>query len=177
MFTFLKYPVLALLFFIFAMFQVGFLPHIAIAGVVPNLVLLLFFAVVFHESSKRHLSTVDYAGIILLIVFAGFLLDVFASVYLGLSIASLLIMSIIMKWFLGALREMQHQYILVYFMLVFCAFFLGYAFFISILTQNAIFESSLYFEIAYNAALALVVFIIYKKVDDILAKGKQLQLL
>jgi rod shape-determining protein MreD len=78
---FIRPLVIVILLYLFALLQVSFLPHFAIAGQVPNLVFILFFILVFFEEDYLFW----YAAL------AGFLLDVFFFPHIGIAIAALYI--------------------------------------------------------------------------------------
>lgn len=172
----LRYPIIALLFFILALFQISFLAYFNIMGITPNLVFILFFILIFYECLKHTFFATEYFFVFSLIVLAGFLLDVFSYFYFGLSIISLLGVYLLVKLIIYFIRENQDKYFIIYFLAIFLLCFFIYNALLDILSNTYSFNKSISIELLYNLALACLGFYIYKKIDDLAKKGKQLSL-
>ena len=148
----LKYIIIALIFFVLALFQTSFLPYFNIAGTVPNLVFILFFILTFFDESGNY-----YEGFFLSII-AGFLLDVFSPSYFGISIVSLLIIYFTTKSINYFLKEREEKYIIIYFLLIFLLCFFVYHLFLYMFLDSIIFNENMTIEFLYNLGFALIGF-------------------
>lgn len=76
-------------FYFLVLFQISFLAHFPLLGLVPNLVLAIVLLLVFWEKKKTGRG--DKKNIALTAaVFAGFFLDIFSDAFIGFHILSLL---------------------------------------------------------------------------------------
>ncbi len=161
----LKYPITILLFWVFAVLQNSFLPYFNIFGQIPNLVFILFFILVFSENPQEH-----YYGFFLVIL-AGFLLDVFSSFYLGISIISLLVLYFLIKITNHFFQKSETKYAVFYFFSVFSLCFVLYYVLLYVLSllfhSGFIFTLDIVIGLIYNITVAWLVFFIYKKFINI----------
>ena len=173
---FVKYPLIAILFFFLALLQTSFLPHFSIMGAAPSLVFIFFFILVFNECLKRKFFNQEYYFALFLVVLAGLFLDIFSPFYFGLSIISLLGVYALVKTIMYFVREQRDRYFILYFIGIFSFCFLANVAFLNLVSNNFHFRKYLYIELAYNVALACVGFYIYKIIDNLVHRGKQLRL-
>jgi len=82
-----------ILFYFLTLIQVSFMPHLAIYGIVFNLVLFVIVIWNILESSDKYFGL--YQAII-----AGFFLDIFSSHFIGYNIIILLLIAFLLKFFL-----------------------------------------------------------------------------
>lgn len=112
------------LFFTLAVFQTSFLSHIAVGIFVPNLVFILFFAVIFFQNGMHWFWGVAYA------VAAGLCIDLFSLAgnfpYIGPGIIACLASWTAILGLGYFLREHQDSYLIMYFCIVFLASFAAY---------------------------------------------------
>lgn len=150
----LKYPIIALSFFLLALIQNSFLAHVSIFGITPNLVFILFFLLLFFESIG------EYTVGIFSVVVAGFLLDVFLPFYFGANILSLLVVYVLFKITARFLKEMQGKYLFLYFTPIFLFFWVIYGGVFYLVTHFYHITFSLpphiFIGLAYNLAAALL---------------------
>ncbi len=155
----LKLLIVTTVFFLLGLFQSSFLPHVSIMGIIPNLVFILFFVLVFFEKSTAYHEGIFYT------VIAGLVTDIFSSSYFGPGILSLLVTYSAMKILFYLLEERRGKYLFFYFLIVFLVSFILYEILFSLfviiphgtftLRQNIIVEES------FNMAIALLVFYFY----------------
>jgi rod shape-determining protein MreD len=132
-------------------------------GVTPNLILILFFLLVFFEKPDIY-----YTGIFAAIA-AGLFLDILSVSYFGISIISLLFVTFFIKKFLYLLKEKKDRYPIIYFIPLFIISLIIYNLFLAVsmyfFGSNPMFNLSWYFlvEIVYNLIFAILGFYIYKK--------------
>ena len=167
---------LLILFYFFALLQGSFFIHFSLFGAVPNLVFALFFILAFFEGnsvrnqwgSQGH--TPHGYWIFIWAVVAGFFLDVLSYTYIGVSIATLVILGFLLKKTQSLLKNKADNYPFVYFLPLFLIFFTLYEF--SLMAFVHFFDSShaiisldfnFLTEIIYNGFIASVFFCIYKK--------------
>lgn len=165
----LKYLVITLLFYFFAVLQNSFFVHFNILGIAPNFVFILFFILIFFSSHKGLYSWED----LFYSVIAGFLLDVFYYSYFGVSFVLLSIIVVIIKKLLSSLKQRKDKHSIVYFIPLFSIFFTiydllsgAYFYFFSVPGSSAVsFDISWIFlvKIIYNFIFAVIGFYIYKK--------------
>ncbi|KKP54336.1 MAG: hypothetical protein UR46_C0024G0004 [Parcubacteria group bacterium GW2011_GWA1_33_6] len=161
-----KYPLIILLFFLFALLQVSFLPHFSIMGVVPNLVFILFFLFIFFERENQGGET------FFTVIIAGFFLDIFSTSFLGKSILLLLVMYLFLRAVTHFLKQKQGKYIIVYFMGLFSLCFVLYA-----LSMYSLFSISIFLHLICNLLFALIGFYVYKIIYKNSDANNQLKLL
>ncbi|MDO8486289.1 MAG: hypothetical protein Q7S77_01140 [Candidatus Staskawiczbacteria bacterium] len=160
----IKLLILFLLFGLFGILQTSFFIHFNIIGATLNLIFILFFLTVFFEEQKKYIQGIFSA------IVAGFFLDIFSSFYIGISIASLLVIAFAIKYIIYLLKKKRDRYPIVYFAPLFILFFIIYNLFLTITvyfssSPHIIPTLSLVFlvEIFYNLFFAILGFFIYKK--------------
>ena len=154
----LKYLVIILFFYFFAILQNSFLVHFNIFGITPNFILIFCFLLIFFSPYGRPAQGREnyfYA------IVAGFFLDVFSHSYFGVSIISLLITTFLLKKTLQLLWNKRDKYSVLYFIPLFAAYFM---------INNALLELSLFnwtfiIAIIYNLAFALIGFYVCLKLN------------
>jgi len=189
----LKFLIIALLFFVAALMQVSFLPHFNIMGVVPNLVFILFFILIFFgepadsDQGKQN----EYYDIFFLVIVAGFFSDIFLHSYFGLSIIALSVVYYFKKLAVYFMGEVKDKYFIFYFIPIFLACFtlndiILYLFsiFLSFFPRSETpfagqfnFGLVILISLIYNLIFACVGFYIHKKISDFVNKNRQLKLL
>ena len=160
-----KITVLILLFYFFAILQSSFFAHFALFGATPNLVFILFFLVCFFAKKSDNYLIIIFAAT------AGIFLDVFSYSYLGPSIALLLIIGFALKKAQSLLKNKEDRYPVVYFLPLFTIFLVAYDLLLGaslyFLDSNRLrmdFGVQTIFYVIYNAAVASLLFYIYKKI-------------
>ncbi len=160
-----KYIIITLLFFLFAVLQTSFLPYFNIAGSTPSLIFILFFILIFFE------TPLSSEGFFMAII-AGFFADIFLPSFFGLSIIAFLIIYLANKLAGHFLREGQEKYQIFYFIPVFLAGFAVYEF----LLNNFNFGEGVLLSLAYSLFFACIGFYICKKLIGKSAADNQLRL-
>ncbi len=158
----LKYPVLIVMFILGAIVQSSLWPYFAIAGVVPNLIFVLFFLIIFFEKKQEYILGFFMA------LLAGVLLDITMSLNFGVSIVSLLVIYIVYKMVSRFLKEAQGKNLVFYFAMVFSVAFLGY---------QAVAGASTIPGLAYSLVVAIAIFYLYKNFGAKKSDDNQLKLL
>jgi len=150
-----KALILIAVFYVSALLQSSFLVHFNIAGVIPNLILILVCLLSFFEKSGRRQGLFGA-------VLGGFFLDIFSSSFIGISIISLIIVSFFVRKSFGILKETYEKRPIIYFLPLFVISLIFYDLF---LFNYSIFQFNLSFfvEIIYNSIFALLFFYIFKK--------------
>ena len=97
--------ILILLIYFLVLFQQSFLPHFAVYGIIPNLVLVLVFA----------LNILDHKSGLILSFLAGLILDIYSGMPLGVSGLLFLIMAIFIKKSLKFFQKLNIFYLIVMF--------------------------------------------------------------
>lgn len=171
---FLKLAIIILVFFTLALLQTNFFPYFSILKTVPNLIFVLFFILIFFEKPGEY-----FQGIFSVII-AGFLMDATSLFYFGISIISLLIIYIFKNITFYFLKEIQYQYLILYFIPMFSiSFFLHNVIlylFSAIFNFSFNFELSILVSLAYSLIFALAGFYIQKYFSDKEVKDSQLKL-
>lgn len=148
----LKYLITIILFYFFAVLDNSLFAHFGLFGVVPNLVFILFYFLIFFEQKNNYYEIIFYSTI------AGFFLDLFSPIYFGTSIVAMIIISLFTKKAQKLLRGGQKDnYPLAYFLPLFFISLLAYY----LLLKGPTF--SLLAETLYNLFFATIIFGIYKK--------------
>jgi len=113
-----KELLLILLICFLVLFQQSFLPHFAIYGMIPNLVLVLVFV----------LNILDYKSGLVLSFGAGLILDIYSGMPLGVSGLLFLIMAILIKKSLKFFQKLNILYLIAMFSicLIFYNFLLSF---------------------------------------------------
>ena len=170
-----KFLIIALLFFFFSIFQNSFLPYFNIMGTSLNLVFILFFILIFFEDKYEYVQ-----GFFLAII-AGFFLDTFLPFYFGIAIGSLLLIYFLKKLITHFLKESQDKYPIFYFIPLFSTCFIAYSTLLYVssilLHLQFIFWANILMGLIYNLVFACAGFYIYKKVSNVFSKDRQLKLL
>lgn len=149
----IKYLFITLLFYFFAILQNSFLPHFSIFGIIPNIILIFYFLLIFFEKTdKFYLGTFGAFA-------AGFFLDILSHSFFGISIVLLLAMMVLIKKALQLLWNRTGEYSLLYFFPLFIVYIMFYNLFLSDFNASWI----LLVEVAYNLVFALLGFYIFKK--------------
>lgn len=151
-----KIFILFLVFYILTLLQDSFFVHFTILGQVPNLVLIVFFLLLFRNSSNTVIQPE--------IIFAGVLFDVFSCRIIGVSIACLLVGSILIKRILTNLKRTN----ILVFLLLFLVFQVLYYF--SLSTFDFFLEKSAFLkldrfllaQIGYNSIFAVFGFWLFQ---------------
>lgn len=164
----IKYLVITLLFYFFAVLQNSFFVHFNILGTAPNFVFILFFILIFFSPHKGLYSWED----LFYSVIAGFFLDVFYYSYFGVSFVLLSIIAVIIKKLLSSLKQRKDKYSIVYFIPLFFIFFVIYSvlsgiyfYFFSVSGSSIVsYVIGWIFlvKIIYNCIFAVIGFYIYK---------------
>ena len=161
-----RFLFLIIVFYLLALIQSSFLIHFSLFGVIPNFILILVCLLSFFSFSggNRDEKISLYSAFL-----GGFLLDIFSSSFLGLSIIVLLIISILIKKSLRVLREQTELYSIIYFILLFITSLIFYDLFLSIAfywLYSAPLQFNLWIiltKMIYNLIFALPAFFIFKK--------------
>src|SRR3989344_9054817 len=149
----LRLLVIFLLFSLLAILQTSFLTHFSIMGTSLNLIFILFYLVVFFESSQKYIQGIFSA------IMAGFFLDTLSLLYFGVSFIYLLIIVFILKYILYLLHKKKGEYQLIHFATLFVISFIIY----NLLHLMIFFSWIFLIEIIYNLFFAILGFYIYKK--------------
>lgn len=152
-----------LLFYFLALLQTSFIIHFTFWGIIPNFLFIVFFIYAFFVQKKPYLK------IILIGFLAGFLLDVFSVLSIGISISLLIILGFITKKTQLMLKEGEDNLPYGYFMTLFVVNFVVYClaiklcyYFIGINLLRSIFVYGFLLEIIYNAIFASIGFYMAK---------------
>ncbi len=193
----LKYPIIIVLFFLLALLQISFLPYFAITGVVPNLVFVLFFILIFfnpniHKNSTQQSGINEYYEAFFYIIIAGGMLDIFSALNFGTSILFLCVIyfliRIITSYFLkipaeetlkmpGEIGKTKTVHLLVYVSVIFLISLIVYDLLEYVFLDFPHFPSRpvFFIQLSYNLALAMVMVMIYQGITNH-PKKKQLTL-
>ena len=156
------------LFFIFAFLQISFFAYFSPFGMVPNLVFVFFFVLVFFSNKPKPVTN-DFF-IVFLAFLGGLVLDIFSYRKLGISIALLALIGFSMRKTQSSLKVSGDNHPISYFWTLFLVYFVIYEalmdvylyFFepaYSVFNFNWLFIANL----AYNLLFALLGFLVYKK--------------
>ena len=151
----IKYLLIIILFYLFAILQTSFFIYFTLFGSVPNLIFILFFILIFFSNKNSYYSAIFFA------ILAGLFLDIFSVSNLGISIIVLTAIGLIVKKILSLLKEQNEDYPFVYFFVLFLSSLIIY----NLLLQNFTIRLNLTFlpEIIYNSIIAILGFWICKK--------------
>lgn len=174
----IKYPIIAILFYLFAVLQNSFFAHFSLFGAVPNLVLIFFISFVFLEQKNSYYPVIFYA------ICAGLFLDFFSYTYFGVSMILLLALGLLIKKTQTLLQEKRdNKFPLMYFLPLFTVSLLIYDLLFSIFINSFRFEQILLnfnlsyaVEVIHNLLIAFVVFYILKKFFRFSFDNRQLSL-
>lgn len=145
----IKYLSITLLFYFFAILQNSFLAHFSIFGEAPNLILILYFLLIFFEEPDKYHMGIFGAFM------GGFFLDIFSHSYFGGSILYLLILMFLVKRALQLLWKKSGEFSIFYFLPLFAV----YSIFYNILFNAGLVllsRSFLNFNVNWTLAIALV---------------------
>jgi len=161
----IKYLIVVLIFYLFAILQSSFFAHFNLFGAVPNLVFIFFILLVFFERKRNIAAFVFYS------VAAGIFLDISSSSILGISVVFLLIVGSLLKIARSFFREGNDKYSFLYFLGLFLTSFLIYVFLTELYFYfskpfNALINLNwkIFADITYNLFFSVVFFLIYKKI-------------
>lgn len=175
--SWLKYLTFILLFFALGVLQNSLASFLNIAGAIPNLVFILFFAIIFFEGRN------NYALGFQTVIIAGFFLDIFLPFYFGTSIAILLLIFLLENLAIAFVKEGFGKFSIFSFASLFLVCFILYGAFLylfSLLFNSRlgfVFDYSMVANISYNLAVACVGFYIYRKFIKNIGAKNQLKLL
>jgi hypothetical protein len=177
----LKYIIIGVLFFVFAIIQSSFLPHLAIFNLVPNIVFIFFFILIFFEKNESQTSLWErWPAGIFLIVAGGWALDLFSPSRFGSAILSLLLIYAMVKITLHFLKERNDALSMVYFVTIFIISFMVYQVIFNLISgiSYGVITFNRYFlmSIFYNLAIALAGFFLYNYIVIGRPKNRQLNL-
>jgi len=159
------FPIIAIiLFYLLALLQNSFFIYFNLFGAIPNFIFVLFFIFVFFSKKNSYYSAIFYA------ILAGFFLDVFSSVNLGISVALLIIIGLLIKKIQSSLNEKENNYPFIYFLSLFLISILVYylslkacLFFLIPNIINIAIDQKLFAEIIYSLFFAIIGFLVCKK--------------
>ncbi len=170
----LKFPLIVLLFLCIGLLQASFLPYFNVVGVVPNLVFVMFFILVFFQKENAY-----YEGIFL-VVTAGFFLDVFSPFYFGATIMAFLVAYLAIKAMIYFLKERQRAYLLTYFVVIFLISLICYDASWYVLTNvgqlRFVVGATLAIQLCYNVIFAYIGFYIWTSLSGRVNHDRQLTL-
>ena len=167
---YLKYIAISLLFYLFAILQNSFFAHFLLFGGFLNLVFIFFFIFTFFKNKEINFDLLFYA------IAAGFFSDVFLDGFFGISIIAFLVISFLLKKVQGILASTQDAHPVVYFIPLFIVCFLCYKILAILFSLNLGFTLQIFWELIYNAVVATIVFLIFKKIGKAIAINRQLSL-
>lgn len=154
---------LIVIFYILTLLQTSFLVHFDIAGLTPNLILILVCLLNFFEKPK------EYWGIFGAIT-GGFFLNIFSNSFIGISIIILVFISLFIKKSFHFLRETYDKHPIIYFLplFIFSLFFYDllaalFSYFSNSFVFQFSFDLSFLINIIYNSIFVIPCFYIYKK--------------
>jgi rod shape-determining protein MreD len=154
----LKYFLITLLFFIFALLQISFLPYVSMADAMPNMIFVLFFILIFFSRKEPGVFTT---------VMAGFFLDLLLPSYFGISIIALLMIYFFQAAADHFFRKDQHEHLVYYFIAMFSASFILYHALLYVCSVIFNFEfyvgQNVIMGLVYNLVFAIIGFYIYIK--------------
>lgn len=151
----LKYLVIILFFYFFALLQFSFFVHFNILGATPNFVFIFFFILIFFSSKRLYsLENLFY------LICAGFFLDLFSYSHFGISFILLLIITFIFKKIFNSLRKRKNEHPIIYFIPLFAIFLI----ICQILSgpKESIISWTFLINIIYSSTFAVLEFFIYK---------------
>lgn len=172
-----KYPLLILALLLLGLLQSSFLAYFGIMGIVPNLIFIVFFTVIFFES-KHTYEFGFWAAII-----SGFFVDIVFGYYFGISIGVMLSIYLLHKTTVHFFKETRDRFSIFYFIPIFLAFLVIYhALLYVILTVlrmpiNMRLDVSFIVLLMYNLIFALAAFYLYRNLAGRKEDENQLTLL
>ena len=175
----LKYLIIILLFYFFAILQNSFFAHFNFMGAVPNLVFILFFTLIFFTQKRGFVEVIFYS-------FAGgFFLYIFSDVNFSASVILLLIIGLSEKNAQKLLRNKQNDdYPFIYFLPLFFVSILAYDLLSSFIINSLNFSWPVFnltwgfvSGIIYNLIIASIIFLAYKNFFSPAIDNRQLPLL
>lgn len=154
---------LIILFYFFAILQNSFLVHFSFYGALPNIILILFFCLVFF--GKRKMSETALSALL-----AGLSLDIFSSAHFGSSVIILLFAGFLLEKIIGSLNETKGSKPFIYFAPLFITFFAAYELLLQTyfwFFNSSPFANILSFQFAaviiYNLLVSCLFFYVFKK--------------
>lgn len=116
---FLRFFTIVILFFLFSLIQVSFLPYFGVTAASINLIFILFFILIFFDKNRE--------GFFVALI-AGFFVDVFLPSYFGISMVVLLIIYLIKEMIVHFLKESREKFSIIYFVVMFSSLLAAYYF-------------------------------------------------
>lgn len=160
----IKYLISIVAFYFLAVFQNSFFASFSQFGVTPNLVVVLFFILIFFEKGDKKYPIAFYAAS------AGFFLDIFSSEYFGISAVLLFIEGMAIKKIHFLLSEKNNKYSFAYFISLFFIFLIFYevfweVYFYALYRPEKLFNFSVKGSVnmIFNLLLASFIFMPYQK--------------
>jgi rod shape-determining protein MreD len=147
-----KHLTILILFYLLAILQNSFFVHFNLFGAKPNLVFILFFLLAFFSTQSGPIlnwETTFYA------ISAGLLLDFFSYTYFGVSIILFLLIGFVVKKVQTLLRNNRNNN--------FPFFYFLPLFLVSLIAYDLLLKTFSVSGLAYNVAVASVVFYVCKK--------------
>lgn len=173
----IRYLISMAAFYLFAVFQNSFFTSFSKFGIMPNLVIVLFFLFIFFEKHKNSYFFIFCA------MSAGFFLDIFSSEYLGVSIVLLLVIGLTAQKIHSLLSERNNKYSFTHFIFLFIFFLLFYNLFWAVYTyifyhtgSVVSFSVKSILNIIVNLIFASAVFFPYRKIIRNIIDERQLSL-
>jgi len=140
----LKYLLITLLFFIFALLQISFLPYIDMTLAMPNMVFILFSILIFFGRKEEGFFTAAVAG---------FFSDLFLPSYFGISIISLLAIYFFQRFTNHFFTKDQNEYLIFHFIAIFSVSFIVY--------HVLLYAFSIIFHVEFHSAWGVIISLIY----------------
>lgn len=165
-----RYLAIIAVFFISALLQVSFLAYFSILGSTINLLFMIFFILIFFEKGEEGFFVA---------LLAGFFLDIFLPSRFGVSMVSLVVIYLALKFIFYFFEKTQQKDSILYFGILFSTFYVGFNFlmylFLLIFKIGYNVGISTIFGLIYNLIFALIGFYIYKSLV-VKTNNKQLKL-
>ena len=153
-----KYLLITLIFYIFTLLQISFLPYVTMINLMPNFIFTLFFILIFFDEKNERFFTA---------LIAGFFLDLLLPFYFGVSIISILVIYFLHKLINYFFKKDQNKYLIFYFITIFSISFILYnllLYLFSIIFHfGFILGWNIMMSLIYNLIFAIIGFYTYKK--------------
>ena len=144
---------LAILFYYLALFQNSFLIHFSVFGALPNLIVILLCLLAFFEPKRLRFG-------VLLAIIAGLFQDLILGYFIGVSVASFLIIYYAIKYAKGQLSEHDQNFYVLYFGAILSGAFIFNRLFIGVY-DGSLFSFNiliLLLEVVYNLIIGTIGF-------------------
>lgn len=156
--------IIIFLFYLFALLQNSFFVHFSFFGLIPNLIFIFFFSLVFFLKKERGYQVIYYSAL------AGLLLDMYSGTFIGPAILILMVLGFMLKKMQSSLKSMDDNYPFGYFSSLFLLFYAGFRVLIMLYLQfidplhiSFILNFNFLIEIIYNSVIASVFFYVLKR--------------